>query len=152
MGWLIASRWLALGLLVSTAGHAKDVAPPIGPTEAIAKIDASRVGHGAYAGRFEMKVLATGHVGGSVFLNSSTDYRAPDDLSLRLLPNVVAAFTKRFGQSPETYFIGKHVVVDGTIKRELIVNTDRYFHRVKSLNRWQHSIQIVFANQLISVD
>jgi hypothetical protein len=140
----------AFAMLMASAGYAKDAPPPVtGPQDAIVMADAANAGH---AGRFAMTVASVGHVRGEVFLNSSADYRAPDDLTFRLSPNVVSGFRKEFGQSPETYFLGKHVVMDGTVRRVLIVNTDDYFHRVVSANRWQHMVRILFAHQLVSAD
>jgi len=104
-------------------------------------------------GRFNMQVAATGQVGGAIFLNSSGDYRAPDDLSFRLSPNVVAELTRRYGESPETYLLHKTVTVDGTVRRELIVNRDDYFPKhILSANRWQHTVRILFARQILSAE
>jgi PhoPQ-activated pathogenicity-related protein len=99
-----------------------------------------------------MQVAATGRVGGAIFLNSSDDYRAPDDLSFRLSPNVVAVLTRQYGESPETYFRGKTITVDGTVRRVLIVNRDDYFPRhILSANRWQHMVRILLPHQIVSV-
>jgi hypothetical protein len=124
----------------------------IAPPQAIALADGARPKTGV-AGRFAMRVAATGRVGGEVFLNSSSDYRAPDDLTLRLSPNVVAELTRRYGASPETYFRDKAITVDGTVRRELIVNRNDYFpNHVLSANRWQHTVRILFARQILSVE
>lgn len=141
--------WPCLVVLSASAGHAEVGSLPVtSPHEAIAMAEASEAGR---AGRFEMDVVATGRVGGAVFLNSSSDYRAPDDVSFRLSPNVVKELTRRFGEPPELFLKSKHVVVDGTVKRELIVNKSPYFDQAISPNRWQHIVRVMFARQLVSI-
>lgn len=135
---------LALLLLAAKAPPASYDVPG-----AIAAADAAKPRLGA-RGRFEMTVAATGQVGGATFLNSSTDYRAPDDLSLRLSPNVVKALERRYGTPPLAYFRGKHVVVDGTVRRVMIVDED--YGRTIGFNRWQHTVRVLFPSQIVSVE
>lgn len=141
---------LALLSLPARAGTPTDTV--ILPPQAIAMADAARPRHGA-TGRFAMLVASTGRVGGVVFLNSSADYRAPDDVSFRISPNVVAALTRQYGAPPETALKGKTVTIDGTARRVLIVNSDEYFPKhVLSANRWQHEVRILLAHQIVSVE
>ena len=145
--WLVCCSLLALP---ARAGLPSDVV--VAPAQAIAMADAARPREGA-AGRFAMQVAATGRVGGAVFLNSVGDYRARDDLSFRLSPNVVAALVRRYGAPPETYLRGRTITVDGTVRRELVVNRDDYFPRhILSANRWQHTVRILFAHQIVSIE
>jgi hypothetical protein len=124
-------------------------APPV-TLDAPAAVALAEASKGGKTGRFAMTVANTGKVGGAAFLNSSTDYRAPDDLTFRIAPNVVKTLTKRYGEAPETFFRGKHVVVDGTIRRVLIVNKE--YGRIVSANRWQHTVGILLASQIVSVE
>jgi len=147
------TSWLACFALLSLSARA---APPsltmIEPPQAIAMADAATPRMGA-AGRFSMRVATTGRVGGSVFANSSSDYRAPDDLSFRFSPNVVAEFTRRYGTSPELALKGKTLIVDGTVRRVLIVDRDDYFPKhILGADRWQHMVRILFAHQIVAVE
>jgi len=125
-------------------------APPMSPIEpaaAVAMADAGRTGQSA---RFVMTVAQVGRVNGSAFLNSQPDYRAPDDLSFQLKPNVVKALERRFGQ-PVEMLVGKRVVVNGTVRRTVIVNETASFHRGQTFNRWQHLVPILFEHQIVSI-
>jgi hypothetical protein len=138
---------LSLALLALLAA-AKAPPQTATPAEAITLADAATPRIGA-SGRFAMTVVETGQVGGAVFLNSSADYRAPGDLSLRLSPNVVKALTRQYGAAPAAYFKGRQVVVDGTVRRERIVDTINS-HAV-GFDRWQHVVRILFPHQIVSV-
>jgi hypothetical protein len=137
---------LLLGLICTAA---KAPPQPIGPAEAVAMAEAARPAQGEH-GRFRMTVAATGQVGGATFLNSAPDYRAPDDLSLRLSPNVVKALTRRYGEAPLTYLRGRTVTVDGVVRREMIVDADH--NRPIGFNRWQHTVRVLLPGQIVSVE
>jgi len=143
---MLPSAAMLMPLLLAAA-PAKDDVKTLAPDAAIALAETSKR---AQTGRFEMTVRATGRAGGATFLNSTPDYRSPDCLSFRLSSNVVKTLTRRYGEAPETYFRGKHVVVDGTLRRELIVNKN--YGRIESANRWQHTVRILFPHQLVAVD
>jgi hypothetical protein len=140
-------RFSLLALCVATTAQAKTPPATLEAPDAVALADASR---GGKIGRFAMTVANTDKIGTIVFLNSTADYRAPDDLSFRISPNVVKTLTRRYGETPETYFRNKRVVVDGTIRREMIVNKD--YGRTVGFNRWQHTVRILQASQIVSVD
>jgi hypothetical protein len=144
--------WLSCFAILSLPARAgTPLDTVIAPPQAIAMADSAKPRIGA-TGRFVIQVAATGRVGGAIFLNSSSDYRAPDDLSFRLSPNVVAELTRHYGESPETYLRNRSVTVNGTVRRELIVNRDDYFPKhIVSANRWQHIVRILFAHQIVSV-
>ncbi|UYY58223.1 hypothetical protein [Sphingomonas sp. S2-65] len=135
----------AVTLLVSPlAAHSNDKV--YSAAEAVALADASKRGK---QGVFEMDVKGTGRIGSVVFLNSEADYRSPDALTFRIAPNVRKALERRYGASPETYLRGKHVVVKGTVARQMIVNTKN--GRVVDFNRWQHTVKILLESQIVSV-
>lgn len=140
---------VALSLVAAaTPAVAHKPAPSVSDTSrAIAAVDG---GKQHLQGRFAMQVAETGKVGGSVFLNSSNDYRAHDDLTFKLAPNVVKALTRRFGEAPDAYLKGRHVVVNGTLSRQVIVDKD--YGRTVGFNRWQHVVPVLFAGQIVAVD
>ncbi len=147
------SSWLACFAMLSLSARAAPPSPTlIQPDQAIALANAASPRTGA-AGRFTMRVATTGRVGGALILNSSSDYRAPDDLSFRLSPNVVAALVRRYGASPEDALRGRTVVIDGTVRRQLIIDRDDYFpDHVLGADRWQHTVRILLAHQIVAID
>ncbi len=140
-------KWVILiGLALSTAAHGRE-RPTLAPPAAVALADALKNGG---SGRFEMTVASTGMVRDVLFLNSGEDYRASDDLTFEIAPNIAHELAERFGAPPETYLKGKHIVVDGTVRRVLIVNSTAGV--AFSANRWQHVVRIQFTKQLVSID
>jgi len=137
---------LLIAVAASTAVHGRE-RPTLAPPAAVALADALRNGG---SGRFEMTVVSTGMVRDVLFLNSGEDYRAPDDLIFEIAPNIARELAERFGAPPEIYLKGKHIIVDGTVRRVLIVNSTAGV--AFSANRWQHVVRIEFAKQLVSID
>ena len=134
----------AVTLLISPlAAHSNDKV--YSAAEAVAIADARQRGT---QGVFEMDVKSTGRIGSVVFLNSEADYRSPAALTFRIAPNVRKALERRYGASPETYFQGKHVVVKGTVARQMIVNKKN--GRIVDFNRWQHTVKILLESQIVS--
>lgn len=88
---------LILALALLTVAIEDDV--PKTPAEAIALADA-HPGRGV-KGVFRMTVAAAGQRGGVIYLNSSMDYRAPDDLTFELTAATARALAKRLGASPD---------------------------------------------------
>ena len=68
-------------------------------------------------GTFQLPIKASGNVGGTVYLNSDLNYKNQRNISVVLPINTIKAFTKHYGEPPETYFIGKTIAVTGTVKR-----------------------------------
>ena len=125
--------------------------PPKGPAEAIAIAEA-HVG-GRTSGRYEMRVVSASRTLDAVFLNSSDDYRAPDDLTLSVSLPAARALAKRFGAKPEAYLLSKHVVVDGAVQAIQIVATVGGFRSEHPrFARYQHSVRIDDPNQIVLVD
>lgn len=143
---VVLKTLLPLAALATSPAMA-DTAQAIGSRAAIAKSD--KTGRDI-VGRFEMVVAATGKATTAVYLNSDADYRAPGDVTFRLAPYVARAVLKRYGGTSERWFVGKRIVVDGTLRREPIVNTA--YGRVVSANRWQHVVRVLFARQIVSVE
>lgn len=134
-------------VLVTLPAHADGQKPVLEPSQAIVAADASRNGR---HGRFVMTVLATGKERKATYLNSSEDYRSPDNVTFRLAPNVAGVLTKRYGSPAEQFLKGKRVIVEGIIERRMIVNTE--YGRAKSFNRWAHEVYVRLPSQIIAVD
>jgi hypothetical protein len=117
------------------------------PAQAISMAKSRPAGR---SGQFEMVVVSAGKTPNGVFLNSTADYRGDDNLSFRLRLIVADELAKRYGAPMESYLIGKHVVVQGIVSDHPIVNM--FSGRPRSLNRFQHEVDVDHMVQLIRVD
>jgi hypothetical protein len=68
-------------------------------------------------GTFQIIIKATGSARGAIFLNSDLDYRDPKSIAVVLIPSIIESFTKKYGSSPDTYFINKTIEVKGKVER-----------------------------------
>lgn len=96
-----------------------------------------------------MTVMAAEKTGRATFLNSTEDYRRPDNVTFSLSPRVAKVLQERLGAPPENYLIGKRVIVEGRIQRRPVVNL-RY-GKVHSFNRFQHTVEIDATRQILDV-
>lgn len=84
-------------------------------------------------GTFELSIKGAGRQQGVVYLNTEHDYRDRRNISVAIHPNVIKAFTSRYGTSPDEYFIDKTIEVTGKSKRVTIYfisngkKTDKYY-------------------------
>jgi hypothetical protein len=147
-----------LGLLTtiigwSAAALAPQATAPIAPADAIVMADRRGVsrtpGLGA-GGRFVMTVAAPGRTGRGIYLNSSADYRSPDNVSFFLRPVVGQRLEKKYGAPSEAWFKGRRVIVDGVVRKIAIVNT--VGGRAHDLNRYAYEIDVDQVAQVVSVD
>lgn len=126
---------------------------PIAPAQAIVMADRRGVsrtpGLGA-GGRFVMTVAATGRTGRGIYLNSSADYRSPDNVSFLLRPVVAQMLEKRYGAPSEAWFRGRRMIVDGVVRKIVIVNT--VGGRAHDFNRFAYQVDIDQVAQVVSVD
>ena len=137
----------ALVLCAPAATAAANDAPRVySPAEAIELAKAKPSGR---TGRFEMVVMSTGVTPKGTFLNSTADYRGDDNLTVRLTPIVARHLGARYGAPADQYFTGKRIVVDGRIAQKPIANT--LYGRARSLNRFQHEVDLTQIDQLVSV-
>lgn len=132
---------------VMLPAHVDASKPVLEPSQAIAAADAAPKGR---HGRFVMTVLATGKERKATYLNSSEDYRSPDNVTFRLAPNVAGVLTRRYGSPAEQFLKGKRVTVQGIVERRMIVNTE--YGRAKSFNRWAHEVYVRLPSQIIAID
>ena len=93
-----------------------------------------------------MTVAAADRTPYALYLNSSADYRAPEDVTFHLTARAAKTLEKRLGSKPETALLGKRVVVRGDIRAVPIANT--VAGRPRSLNRYQHTVLVTQADQL----
>lgn len=93
-----------------------------------------------------MTVVAAERRRNALYLNSSEDYRAPDNMTIQLSPAAARNLAKRLGAEPETALIGKTVTVRGEIRAVPIVNMVN--GRPQTFNRLQHTVMIRKASEL----
>ena len=96
-------------------------------------------------GTFQFLIKASGVERKVVYLNTELDYRDRRSITVALHPKTIAAFTKKYGSSPEAYFINKNIEVTGEAKQIKIwfisngKRTKKYYFqthiRVKSLKQ-----------------
>ncbi|MFC3593944.1 hypothetical protein ACFOON_09895 [Novosphingobium piscinae] len=99
---------------------------------------------GALAGRFAVQVKAVGEANGRFFLNSETDYRDRNCLTLALTADVAKAQAGRAELAAvRDRFLGKWVYVDGVAARRRImfVNDDG-----KATDKYYFQIHVVVGN------
>ncbi|MBL4942473.1 MAG: hypothetical protein JKY81_12515 [Colwellia sp.] len=68
-------------------------------------------------GTFQLPIKAAGVQRGIVYLNTETDYRDRRNITIALHPKLIDAFTKKYGSSPNSYFLNKTIEVTGEAKR-----------------------------------
>ncbi|MEW6997472.1 hypothetical protein AADZ86_07195 [Colwelliaceae bacterium BS250] len=96
-------------------------------------------------GTFQFSIKASGVERKVVYLNTELDYRDRRSVTVALHPKTIAAFTKKYGSSPEVYFINKNIEVTGEAKQMKIwffsngIRSEKYYFqthiRVKSINQ-----------------
>ena len=69
------------------------------------------------SGVFEMHIKGTGRQGGTIYLNSETDYRDQRCLTLAIHRSAIPGFVQKFGADPDTYLKNKMVRVSGEARR-----------------------------------
>lgn len=94
-------------------------AGPMDPSRAIAT--AARAAPGAVPGRFAMDVASTGQANGRTYLNSESDYRDRNNLSIEIFPQTARALAARHGAEPLLFFRGRRVEVRGRVRRVLVI-------------------------------
>lgn len=102
------------------------------------------------AGRFGMTVVATGVTREGTFLNSNADYRADDNLSIRLSPAFARKLARQYGAPADVYFKGKRVVVAGVVANQRIGLYEG--HKPPEFLRMQHVVALDRVGQLISIE
>jgi uncharacterized lipoprotein YajG len=126
--------FLVVMLLVSGCANKKTVAN-LSPIVAIEKTAA--LAPDSMKGVFEMTVKSADCLQRMEFLNSELDKLDQRNLIIALRPNAVKELTEKYGTSPEHYFIGKTIQVNGEAKRtkEWVIyknkNIKKYYYQTK---------------------
>lgn len=68
-------------------------------------------------GTFRLPIKASGNQRGIIYLNTEDDYRDRRNITVAIHPKLIHAFIKKYGESPESYFINKTIEVTGEAKR-----------------------------------
>lgn len=126
---------LAMGLLAAGTASPPAALPP---AAAIALVEAHP--RRAVTGVFVMTVRQAERRPNALYLNSSPDYRAPDDVTFHFTPSAAKRLEQRLGAKPEVALLGKSVTVHGEIRLMPIVNT--VGGQPHSFNRYQHTVLV----------
>ncbi len=105
----------------------------ITPRQAIER--AADAAPAAVDGVFDIQVRSTGDQDDHIYLNSEDDYRDQRNLTVDIPPATASVLQIQYGESPETFFKGKHLAVTGQAKRVKIwffadgMKTDKYYYQ-----------------------
>ena len=86
-------------------------------------------------GVFTLKIVAAGKQRESVYLNTQEDYRDQRSVTIAVHPRVIPQVIAKYGSSPQEYFIGKTIKVNGRAKRTKItfyskgIATNKYYYQ-----------------------
>lgn len=84
-------------------------------------------------GTFQFSIKAAAIEKGIVYLNTELDYRDRRNVTVALHSKTITAFRKKYGASPEVFFINKNIEVVGEAKQVKIwflsngKKTDKYY-------------------------
>jgi hypothetical protein len=137
---------LSLAGVTASAQAPSKALTAIAPEQAIAM--AAKSSPSGVRGTFVMQVRATGKAGGHVFLNSEQDYRDPKNLSIDIAPWIKGQLERRFGDSPESFFKNKQIVVRGTAVRVPIRILDDYHRPTPPYVYYQTHVRVLQASQI----
>lgn len=111
---MIVRLLIAISALATVAAAPAE-RPALGPVEAIAAVD--KAGNHGITRTVEFTVRSAHSTRSGTFLNSERDYRDPGNLSVLMTPAVAQHLARRLGRAPQTYLIGKAIVVNGYLVR-----------------------------------
>jgi hypothetical protein len=107
---------LAGGLLLgSVASLAAAPTPPMGPEAAVQA--AANAGPEGVQGVFVFEVKGASVFDGCTYLDSLKDYRDPLSLNIAIGVKAAEALAAKYGAPPEKFFLGRRVIVIGTVHR-----------------------------------
>lgn len=97
-------------------------------------------------GTFQLPIKTSGNQRGIIYLNTERDYRDRRNITVAIHPKLIDAFTKKYGESPELYFINKIIEVTGEAKRMKIF----FFSKGKVTKKYyfQTHIRVASLNQI----
>ena len=97
-------------------------------------------------GTFQLPIKASGSQRGIIYLNTEKDYRDRRNITVAIHPNLIDAFTKKYGESPDSYFINKTIVVTGEAKRMKIFFISK--GRITKKYYFQTHVKVASLNQI----
>ena len=80
-------------------------------------------------GTFQLPIRASGKQSNVLYLNTEQDYRDRRNITVAIHPSIIEALTKKYGESPGSFFLQKQIEVKGVAKRAQI---DFYSQRRKT--------------------
>jgi hypothetical protein len=105
-------------LIISACSSTHQVTTTSNFTDIIQLIEKAKRKHPEEVrGTFQIPIKATGSQAGVIYLNSDLDYRNPTSIAVALEASTIDSFTKRYGSSPDLYFLNKTIEVVGKVKR-----------------------------------
>ncbi|WP_286133513.1 hypothetical protein [Colwellia sp. UCD-KL20] len=102
-------------------------------------------------GTFTLPIKASAIQRRNLYLNTEVDYRDRRNITVAISPKLIPAFTKKYGSSPERYFINKTVSVTGEAKRMKIYFFFNDKKNSKILFSNTYSSNVVRSNQSIKL-
>jgi hypothetical protein len=97
-------------------------------------------------GTFQLPIKASGIQRDIIYLNTQIDYRDRRNVTVAIHPKLVDALTKKYGASPDSYFINKTLEVTGEARRMKIY----FFSKGKITKKYyfQTHIRVASLNQI----
>jgi hypothetical protein len=93
-------------------------------------------------GEYILKIKAAGNQGPFVYLNTEFDYRDQRSVTVAIHPRLVPLFVKKYGVTPQEYFINKSIVVYGQAKRVRI----NFVSQNKPSNKYYYQTHIMIMD------
>lgn len=137
---------LLLILVLSACTTTPEVTSNLASTDVMRLIEkTAENAPGGVKGTFQFSIKASALLHSAVYLNTELDYRDRRSITIALHPKTIAAFTKKYGTSPNAYFLNKNIEVTGKAKQIKIwftsngKRTEKYYFqthiKVTSLNQ-----------------
>ena len=86
-------------------------------------------------GDYTLKIKASGRQRTTLYLNTELDYRDQRNITVSIQPEVALQLFKQYGQDPAEHFIGKSIIVTGTVERVKVYfvtngrQTEKYYYQ-----------------------
>ena len=105
-------------LVLSACTTTSEVTSNVDLTNAMRLIEKTEINaSNGVKGSFQFQIKASGIQHNNIYLNTELDYRDRRSITISLHPKTILEFTKKYGSSPDSYFINKTIEVSGKAKR-----------------------------------
>ena len=105
-------------LVLSACTTTSEVTSNVELTDAMRLIEQTEINApDGVKGAFQFQIKASGIQRNNIYLNTELDYRDRRSITISLDPKTILEFTKKYGSSPDSYFINKTIEVTGEAKR-----------------------------------